>query len=146
MSRTLKTLSVSILAMTLAGAALAQMDHSKMDHAPMPDAADSSMNSRADHMFEGVGKVVAVDQAARKIGLDHGPVPALQWPAMKMDFTVMDAVDLSGVRPGDTVQFTLHKVESGAYPIAELCPASGPAVVPGLCAPSSAVNGDHSAH
>jgi Cu(I)/Ag(I) efflux system protein CusF len=147
MYRTLKLLSVSIAAMALAGAALAQMDRSKMDHSQMghaskPDASTSSPMSRADHMFEGVGKVVAVDPAARKIGLDHGPVPALKWPAMKMAFAVMDGVDLSGFKPGDQVQFTLHKVAEGAYPIAELCKASGDDVVPGLCAaaPESAVS------
>ncbi len=112
----------------------AEMNHAAhelggMATAEMPD------HDRATHMFEGTGTVIAIDITAGKIGLDHGPVPALKWPAMRMAFKVGDDIDLSQFKKGDQVQFTLHKVEKGAYPIVELCEASGLEVVPRLCAP-----------
>ena len=136
MNRPLKSISCLATALAMfAGAASAQMPGDKMDHDRMDMPASASM--RPSHMFEGVGKVVAIDLENRKIGLDHGPVPALHWPAMKMAFHVLDSVDLSSVNPGDRVQFTLHKVENGHYPIAEICLTSDTEISPGLCAAGS---------
>jgi Cu/Ag efflux protein CusF len=55
----------------------------------------------------GVGTVIAVDPADRKVTLDHGPMPEINWPAMKMEFTTAPSVDLSKVKPGDKVRFML---------------------------------------
>lgn len=55
----------------------------------------------------GTGTVVAVNTSARKVTLNHGPLPAINWPAMKMEFAVSPSVDLSKVKPGDKVTFTL---------------------------------------
>jgi Cu(I)/Ag(I) efflux system protein CusF len=53
------------------------------------------------------GTVAAVNVASRKITLDHGPIPDIKWPAMKMEFPVVSSVDLSKVKVGDKVRFTL---------------------------------------
>ena len=143
MNRPLKSISYLATALAmLAGAASAQITGDKMDHDRMDMPASADM--RTFHMFEGVGNVVAIDLENRKIGLDHGPVPALQWPAMKMAFKVLDGVDLSSVKPGDRVQFTLHKVENGPYPIAEICLTSDTQISPGLCAAEPRAG--HAAH
>ncbi|MEH6696954.1 MAG: copper-binding protein [Hyphomonas sp.] len=143
MNRPLKSISYLATALAmLAGAASAQITGDKMDHDRMDMPASADM--RTSHMFEGVGNVVAIDLENRKIGLDHGPVPALQWPAMKMAFKVLDSVDLSSVKPGDRVQFTLHKVENGPYPIAEICLTSDTEISPGLCAAEPRAG--HAAH
>lgn len=55
----------------------------------------------------GSATVAAVNTSARKITLNHGPLPAINWPAMKMEFAVAPSVDLSKVKPGDKVTFTL---------------------------------------
>ena len=55
----------------------------------------------------GTGTVTAVNAASRKITLDHAPIPEIKWPAMKMDFAVAPTVDLSKVKTGDKVRFTL---------------------------------------
>ena len=142
MNQPLKSISYLATALAMfAGAAYAQMPGDKMDHARMDMPASADL--RTSHMFEGVGNVVAIDLENRKIGLDHGPVPALHWPAMKMAFSVLDSVDLSSVKPGDRVQFTLHKVENGPYPIAEICLTSNTEISPGLCAADAGVS--HSA-
>ncbi|WP_339929639.1 efflux RND transporter periplasmic adaptor subunit [uncultured Brevundimonas sp.] len=54
------------------------------------------------------GQVQAID--GRSITLAHGPVPALQWPAMTMTFTVADAVPLSGISTGNQVDFGFDMV------------------------------------
>jgi Cu/Ag efflux protein CusF len=53
------------------------------------------------------GMVTAMDTAKRKVILDHGPIPDINWPAMKMEFSVAPSVDLSKVKTGDQVRFTL---------------------------------------
>ena len=53
------------------------------------------------------GTIIAVNTANRKVTLDHAPIPDINWPAMKMEFSVAPGVDLSKVKTGDRVQFTL---------------------------------------
>ncbi|MBP0651882.1 copper-binding protein, partial [Mycobacterium tuberculosis] len=49
------------------------------------------------------GKVNAVDAAKHVVNLTHGPIASLGWPAMTMDFGVAPAIDLSTLKPGDSV-------------------------------------------
>jgi Cu/Ag efflux protein CusF len=55
------------------------------------------------------GTVNAVDPAQHKINLSHGPISSLGWPAMTMEFPVAPSVDLSRIKPGSRVNFTLEK-------------------------------------
>jgi Cu(I)/Ag(I) efflux system protein CusF len=69
------------------------------------------------------GTVNSVDAAQHKINLSHGPIPAIGWPAMTMDFSVAPSVDLSRVKPGSRVNFSLEKDKSGMYQIQSVAPA-----------------------
>ena len=53
-------------------------------------------------MGRGSGTVTAIANVAGKITLDHGAIPAVGWPAMKMGFSAKPAV-LSGITVGDKV-------------------------------------------
>src|SRR3546814_1718770 len=55
---------------------------------------------------KGTGTVTAIDSAAGKITLDHGPIAELQWPAMTMAFDAPPAL-LTAVKIGDQVSFDL---------------------------------------
>ncbi len=55
----------------------------------------------------GTGTVKKVDAAKHTVNLSHEPIPAINWPAMTMDFAVAPNVDLLNVKPGDQVEFTL---------------------------------------
>ncbi|MBI1361758.1 MAG: hypothetical protein GC155_15885 [Alphaproteobacteria bacterium] len=55
----------------------------------------------------GIGKIAAVDAKAGTIKLDHQPIPALDWPAMSMAFTVTDPAMLAGLSAGDSVSFEI---------------------------------------
>lgn len=55
--------------------------------------------------------------------MSHGPVAALKWPGMTMDFPVAPGVDMSALKPGEKVGFTLSKGADGAYTIDSIKPA-----------------------
>jgi Cu(I)/Ag(I) efflux system periplasmic protein CusF len=61
----------------------------------------------------------------RKVNMSHQPLPALGWPAMTMDFDVAPSVDLSRIKPGSRVNFSLEKDKGGMYQIQSIEPANG---------------------
>ena len=75
---------------------------------PMVAATTDAMSSMAmpagSKMGKGSGTVTAVDATAGKITLDHGAIPAVGWPAMKMGFSAKPDL-LKGVAVGDKVDF-----------------------------------------
>jgi Cu/Ag efflux protein CusF len=71
------------------------------------------------------GTVNSVDAAQHKINLTHTPIPAIGWPAMTMDFTVAPSLDLTRVRPGRRVKFSVAKGKDGMYQVRSMEPAEG---------------------
>ena len=78
--------------------------------APKADATADAMSSMempvGSKMGKGTGTVTAVDAATGKITLDHGAIPAVGWPAMKMAFSAKPDL-LKGIAVGDKVDFDL---------------------------------------
>src|SRR5439155_10919445 len=74
---------------------------------------------------QGTGTVNSVDASGHKINLTHGPIPALGWPGMTMDFAVAPAVDLRTLKPGTRVDFTIEQGDGGNYQIQSIKPAGG---------------------
>lgn len=70
----------------------------------------------------GTGTVTALNAAGRKVTLEHGPMPELNWPAMKMEFGVAGGVDLSKVKAGDKVRFSVTG-SSSTHTIQSMSPA-----------------------
>lgn len=70
----------------------------------------------------GEGKVNSVDAAGRKVNMTHGPVTALKWPGMTMDFGVAPGVDMGAFKPGAKVGFTLKQGAGGMYEIDSVKP------------------------
>src|SRR5229473_1399325 len=66
---------------------------------------------------QGTGTVNSVDATARKININHDPIPAIGWPAMTMDFAVAPTVDLRAVKPGARVNFQMMQGQGGMYVI-----------------------------
>ncbi|OYV34858.1 MAG: hypothetical protein B7Z80_20060 [Rhodospirillales bacterium 20-64-7] len=90
----------------------------------MPDASIQRVHEGGNDAHA-TGTVNAVDPAAHKINLSHQPIPALGWPAMTMDFPVAPSVDLSRIKPGSRVDFSLGKDKGGMYEVQSVQPASG---------------------
>lgn len=66
----------------------------------------------------GTAVVMAVDKAAGKIKLNHGPIPALKWPSMKMGFTAKPEL-LKNVAVGDKVAIGVRS-GGGKYEITSI--------------------------
>lgn len=76
--------------------------------APKAEPAGTAMSGMAmpegSKMGKGSATVTAVDAAAGKITLDHGEIPGVGWPAMKMGFSAKPEL-LKGVAVGDKIDF-----------------------------------------
>ena len=108
-----RILRASVLASTLVGAvltlqmsgALAQGGMSDMKK--MPGMNDKMNDTKKETTANGTGTITALNAASHKVTLDHGPIPAINWPPMKMEFAVASSVDLAKLKTGDKVNFTL---------------------------------------
>jgi Cu/Ag efflux protein CusF len=51
------------------------------------------------------GTVNSIDQATGTVNISHGPVASANWPAMTMNFKVANPSAVSGIEPGQRVDF-----------------------------------------
>ena len=72
-----------------------------MDDMPM------SSEKVSEKVITGKGKVMSINKSTNQIRLKHEPIPALNWPAMNMEFKVKEKALLDKVKIGDNVTFTL---------------------------------------
>jgi len=68
----------------------------------------------------GSGIVEAVEPATRRIRISHGPIEALGWTAMTMEFDVLPGADLEAIRVGQNIHFSLSHSKSGDYVISDI--------------------------
>src|SRR5260370_41692398 len=102
--------------------ALAQGGMSDMKK--MPGMNDMKMNdTKKATTANATGTITAVNPANHKVTFDHGPIPAINWPAMNMEFAVVPSVDLAKLKTGDKVNFTLSG-SGGTYTVQSISPAS----------------------
>lgn len=87
----------------------------------------TGIETAKDDLAWGEGVVEAVKDNGTVFAMNHGPVPALGWPAMAMDLSLADGVDGSAVRPGDRVRFALAKDGDGMVRIVRVEKATGAA-------------------
>ena len=108
-------------ALTLpAGAASAQGGTGMSDMKGMKKTSPMS-DAKAAKTATASGTVTGLNAADHKITFDHGPIPAINWPAMKMEFAVAPSVDLAKVKTGDKVNFTLSGSD-GTYTVQSITP------------------------
>ena len=65
----------------------------------------------------GNGIVEALDAETRRIRVSHGPIEALGWTAMTMEFDVLPGVNLDLVHIGQSIHFSLDQSDVGDYVI-----------------------------
>ncbi|MBR2172926.1 MULTISPECIES: efflux RND transporter periplasmic adaptor subunit [unclassified Sphingopyxis] len=70
-------------------------------------------------LIEGRGVITALDLGAGRVTLSHGPIPAIEWPAMTMTFPVKNAALLRGRKTGERVRFSFQKPQQGQTPVIE---------------------------
>lgn len=66
------------------------------------------------------GRVEAVFPDRRRIWIAHGPIDALAWPAMTMEFDVLGVSSLDSIRVNQNIRFSLAQQPAGNYAIIEL--------------------------
>jgi len=66
------------------------------------------------------GKVEAVDTQRRRLRISHGPIEALAWPSMTMEFDVDREVRLEGIASGQDLRFALRQEHAGHWVISQL--------------------------
>lgn len=106
------------------------VDHEKMEHhmkgmehEHMHDTDDMDHDHHATNALpEGTGKIVSINAKKHTINMTHEPIEALKWPAMTMDFSVSEDVDLSKFKADDMVEFILKMDENSQYSIVEMEP------------------------
>ena len=118
-----RILRASVLASALIGTALTlQMSEvlaqgGKSDMKKMSPMNDTKKATTANAS----GTITAVNTANHKVTFDHGPIPAINWPAMTMEFAVAPSVDLAKLKTGDKVNFTLNG-SGGTYTVQSINP------------------------
>jgi len=125
-----RTLRASVLASALISATLAvpmsgalAQGAGMSDMKKMPGMNDSKMsNTKKATTADASGTITALNAANHKITFDHGPIPAIDWPAMKMEFAVVPSVDLAKLKTGDKVKFTLSG-SGNTYTVQSISPA-----------------------
>ena len=98
-------MTATLLALPLCLAACNKPAETPKAEAPADPMGTMAMSAGA-KMGKGSGTVTAIDAAKGKITLDHGPIAALEWPAMKMGFAAKPDL-LKGLAVGDKVDFDL---------------------------------------
>ncbi len=120
-----------ILAVTALAATLAACGKKSAEPTPATPAAEAAAPASSDpmagmdmagaKMAMGSGTVTAIDKTAGTITLDHGPIAAIQWPAMSMEFKASPASLLETVKVGDKVSFDL-KMAAGTGEVTAIRP------------------------
>jgi Cu(I)/Ag(I) efflux system membrane fusion protein len=72
-------------------------------------AAAAPMPAPAVH--EASGRIVEI--SAQAVTIDHGAVPALQWPPMEMGFALAQPALAKDIKVGDTVRFSFRESKEG---------------------------------
>ncbi|WP_338633167.1 copper-binding protein [Afipia carboxidovorans] len=67
---------------------------------------------------------ILVDANISKVTFDHGPIPAINSPAMKMEFAAAPLIDFAKLKAGDKVNFTLSG-SGGSYTVQSTTPCPG---------------------
>ncbi len=78
-----------------------------------------------DGRHRGSGRVTDLDLTKGRVELDHGPIPSMKWPSMKMGFAVEHVGEIAKLKKGDKVEFELlgRPNKDGDYVVTRIVPA-----------------------
>ena len=98
MNTTAKAVLFSLFSMIMFNAQANEHQHGEMMN--MQPAAQQ------EQLISATGVIEAVDMESKKITIKHDPIPAVNWPAMTMRFTLVADTKADDIKPGDKVAFT----------------------------------------
>jgi len=82
---------------------------------------DAAADTKA---YSGEGTVDAIDAAAGTVSITHGEIPALQWPAMTMDFSLASPDIAKGIAAGSAIRFEFEQRAPGEFAVTRIEPAA----------------------
>ena len=114
--------SVATLVLMGSNSALASGNHSS-GHMMQEGGSHGGSHMIKKIGIQANGTLNTINQEKRKVNITHGPISALGWPPMRMDFSVKKGVDLQSLKPGQKVRFSI--IKSGEYDhiVTEISPA-----------------------
>ncbi|MCW8410497.1 efflux RND transporter periplasmic adaptor subunit [Legionella sp. PATHC035] len=71
--------------------------------------SDQVSAASIDPIIRGLGTITEVNPAKHSLTIQHDAIPTLNWPAMKMNFSVSPEIVLDDFKIGDLIQFDLEK-------------------------------------
>jgi Cu(I)/Ag(I) efflux system membrane fusion protein len=83
-------------------------------------SAFSAPDAKTLPTYEAVGSVDSVDVTSDSVSMNHEAIPALQWPAMTMEFGLADRELIKGIMPGEPVRFTFEDRGDGEFVIVKI--------------------------
>lgn len=110
------TLAAATILALLAAPGFAMHDG---EHAEQLASAGANAHAKT---VAGKGTVRSVNASTRTVNLNHEAIQAIGWPPMTMDFTVAPEVDLTNVKQGQAIEFTLVPATGGNYTISRIGP------------------------
>jgi Cu/Ag efflux protein CusF len=85
-----------------------------------PAQASNAQPTSVGHKAEGT--LDDIDPKKDSVGITHGPVPTLKWPAMSMRFNLANPSLATGLKPGAAVAFEFVERQPGEYVITSITP------------------------
>jgi len=79
------------------------------------EALEGEEHQSASRIVFGSGRVEEVNPEAGSLIIRHGPIDALGWPGMTMQFEVTAGVDLDRIQVGQSVHFSIQPDRQGVY-------------------------------
>ena len=70
--------------------------------------------------FMGQGKINSINPDANTVNVAMGPIKALGWPSMSMNFLLQNKAMLNGYKAGEMVNFVFAKDTAGGYVITRI--------------------------
>ncbi|WP_213131930.1 cation efflux system protein CusF [Citrobacter sp. FP75] len=98
MNTTVKAALLSLFSVVIFNAQASEHQHGEMMN--MQTAAQQGQ------IISATGVIESIDTASKKITIKHEPIPAVNWPAMTMRFTLVPETKADDIKPGDKVAFT----------------------------------------
>jgi membrane fusion protein, copper/silver efflux system len=87
-----------------------------------PISAAAPATAATASLYRGVGRIEQIKPDS--VTISHGPIPAVNWPAMTMTFRLADPALARGLRAGDRVVFAFDAPAAGPT-IRRIAPAAG---------------------
>lgn len=73
--------------------------------------------AQASARYRATGRLEGIDAAAGTVSVSHAPIPALNWPAMTMDFNLAAPEVIKGIAPGTPIRFEFEQRGAGDFAI-----------------------------